>query len=268
MPDLALELIPSLCNTLYKVRLTILRSYGICVEYMSVKSIILLFIKAPVRGQVKSRLAAVIGDETALELYKNFILDVIDTVKKTGYPFSICYYPPDARAEVSSWLAGRFRIMPQQGGDLGERMENAFIRCFSEGFERAILIGSDLPDLTPAVLQGAMASLAENDVVIGPASDGGYYLIGFHKHTLVPRVFHGIPWSTETVFQETKAILQNSALSMHQAPKWNDVDTMEDLNALCRRSKGTEFDKSRTMTYLMNNEICVKKNKIVTRRVH
>ncbi len=225
------------------------------------KSAILLFIKAPVRGQVKSRLAAVIGDETALELYKNFILDIIDSVKKTGYPFRACYYPPDAGAEVSSWLAGQYHIMPQQGGDLGERMENAFIRCFSEGFERAILIGGDLPDLTPAVLQEAMASLAENDVVIGPASDGGYYLIGFHKHTLMPRMFQGIPWSTETVFQETMAILQNSALSVHQAPKWNDVDTLEDLRALCKRSKDTEFDKSRTMTYLINNDVLVQKIK-------
>ena len=225
------------------------------------KFVILLFIKAPVRGHVKSRLAAAIGDETALELYKNFILDTIDTVKKTGYPFRICYYPPDAGAEVSSWLAGQYRIMPQHGGDLGERMENAFIRCFSEGFERAILIGSDLPDLTPAVLREAMASLAENDVVIGPASDGGYYLIGFHKHTLMPRVFHGMSWSTETVFQETMAILQNSALSIDQAPKWNDVDTVEDLRALCKRSKDTEFDKSRTMTYLSNNEVLATKIK-------
>jgi len=214
------------------------------------KFTILLFIKAPVKGQVKSRLAAVIGDEAAIYLYKNFILDIIDTVKKTGYPFRICYYPPHAGAEVSSWLAGQYRIMPQQGSDLGERMENAFIRCFSEGFERAVLIGSDLPDLAPAVLQEAMASLGEHDVVIGPASDGGYYLIGFHDDTLVPQVFQGIPWSTETVFQETMAILRNSALSIGQAPEWNDVDTVEDLKALYKRSKGTEFDTSRTMTYL------------------
>lgn len=228
---------------------------------MSVKSIILLFIKAPVKGRVKSRLASAIGDEAALELYQNFILDIVDTVKKTGYPFRICYYPPDAGAEVSSWLAGQYHLMPQQGGDLGVRMENAFIRCFSEGFERAILIGSDLPDLTPAVLQEAMASLAENDVVIGPASDGGYYLIGFHKHTFMPRAFHGISWSTGTVFQETMAILQSSALAVHQAPKWNDVDTMEDLRAFYKRSKDPEFDKSRTMTYLINNEALAKKMK-------
>jgi rSAM/selenodomain-associated transferase 1 len=228
---------------------------------MPVKSVLLLFIKAPVRGQVKSRLAAAIGGETALELYRNFILDIIDSVKKTGYPFRICYYPPDAGAEVSSWLAGQYRIMPQQGGDLGERMENAFLRCFSEGFERAILIGSDLPDLTPAVLQEAMASLNKNDVVIGPASDGGYYLIGFHKHTFMPRVFQGIPWSTETVFQETMAVLQNSGLAVYQAPKWNDVDTLEDLRALCKRSKDTEFDKSMTMTYLSDNELLAKKIK-------
>jgi rSAM/selenodomain-associated transferase 1 len=222
---------------------------------MSDKFAILLFIKAPVRGQVKSRLAADIGDEAALELYKNFILDIIDTVKKTGYPFRICYYPPHAGAEVSSWLAGHYRIVPQQGSDLGERMENAFLRCFSEGFERALLIGSDLPDLAPAVLQNAMASLAEHDAVIGPASDGGYYLIGFHSRTLLPRVFQGIPWSTETVFQETMAILKKSALSVDQAPTWNDVDTVEDLRALFRRSKSSAFDTSRTMTYLIKNEV-------------
>jgi len=226
---------------------------------MSAKSVILLFIKAPVRGRVKSRLAEAIGEERALGLYKNFILDILDTVKKTGYPFRICYYPSNAGAEVSSWLAGQYRLMPQQGDDLGERMENAFIRCFSEGFERAILIGSDLPDLTQAVLQEAMASLAENDVVIGPASDGGYYLIGFHSHTLLPRMFQGMPWSTATVFRETMAILQNSSLSTGQAPMWNDVDTVEDLRALCKRSKNTEFDKSRTMTYLNNNEVLAQK---------
>jgi glycosyltransferase A (GT-A) superfamily protein (DUF2064 family) len=137
-------------------------------------------------------------------------------------------------------------------------MENAFIRCFSEGFERAILIGSDLPDLTPAVLREAVASLAENDVVIGPASDGGYYLIGFHKRTFLPLMFHGIPWSAGTVFQKTMTILQDSALTVHRTPKWNDVDTMEDLKGLCKRSKDTGFDKSRTMTYLMKNEVLVK----------
>jgi rSAM/selenodomain-associated transferase 1 len=228
---------------------------------MSAESIILLFIKAPVRGRVKSRLAAAIGQEAALELYKNFILDIVDTVKKTGYPFRICYYPPEAGSEASSWLSGQYRFTPQQGSDLGKRMENAFIRCFSEGFERAILIGSDLPDLAPSVLKEAMASLAKHDVVIGPASDGGYYLIGFHKHTLMPRVFHGMSWSTETVFQKTMAILKNSALSIAQAPTWNDVDTVEDLRALYTRSKGTEFDKSMTMTYLMDNEVLVKKIK-------
>jgi rSAM/selenodomain-associated transferase 1 len=232
--------------------------YRIYTEYMHDKSVILLFIKAPVRGQVKSRLAAAIGDEAALELYKSFILDIIDAVKKTGYPFRICYYPPDSGKAVASWLGVRYRFMPQHGNDLGERMENAFIRCFSEGFERAILIGSDLPDLAPAVLREAISSLAENDVVIGPASDGGYYLIGFHKRTFLPGMFHGITWSVGTVFQETMTILQNSALTVHQAPKWNDVDTVEDLKALCKRGKDTEFDKSRTMTYLINNEVLVK----------
>lgn len=247
---LGLELAPCLCDTQEKVRYTILRSFGIGTECMPDKSVILLFIKAPVMGQVKSRLAAVIGKKAALELYKSFILDIVDTIKKTGHPFKICFYPPDAGAAVTSWLGRRWQFMPQQGNDLGQRMENAFTRCFSEGFERAVLIGSDLPDLTPSVLHEAITSLAENDVVIGPASDGGYYLIGFNKRTFMPRLFHGIPWSTETVFQETMAILRDSALTVHRAPQWNDVDTAEDLKALLKRNKDGRFDNSRTMTYL------------------
>lgn len=222
---------------------------------MADKTLILLFIKAPVRGQVKSRLAAMIGEEAAFELYQCFVLDIIDTVKKAGHPFRICFYPPDAGQAVTSWLGGHWRFMPQEGRDLGQRMENAFARCFSEGFERAVLIGSDLPDLTPSLLQEAMSSLAKHDVVIGPASDGGYYLIGFHKRSLLPRLFHGIPWGTETVFRETMTILQDSSLAVHRAPQWNDVDTAEDLKALYERNKNGAFDNSRTMTYLIKNRL-------------
>jgi rSAM/selenodomain-associated transferase 1 len=257
---LGLELPPCLCDTQEEARYAISRSFGIGAKHMPEKSVILLFIKAPIMGQVKSRLAAVIGKKAAFELYKCFILDIVDTIKKTGQPFKIFFYPPDALAAVTSWLGRRWHFMPQQGNDLGQRMENAFMRCFSEGFERAVLIGSDLPDLTPSVLHEAISSLAENDVVIGPAPDGGYYLIGFNKGTFMPRLFHGIPWSTETVFQETMTILQDSPLTVHRAPQWNDVDTAEDLKALFKRNKDGRFDNSRTMTYLkkidcLNNKI-------------
>jgi rSAM/selenodomain-associated transferase 1 len=227
---------------------------------MIAKSIILLFIKAPEKGQVKTRLAAAIGNDAAFELYRNFILDIIDTVKKTGCPFRICFYPPDAGEAVTSWLGARYRLMPQNGNDLGERMENAFLQCFSEGAESAILIGSDIPDLVPDVLREALSSLAENDSVIGPASDGGYYLIGFKKGAFLPRIFHGIRWSEETVFQETITMLHDAALTVHRAPLWNDVDTVQDLKALYERNRAAGSDKTRTMTYLNKSNFPAKKS--------
>jgi rSAM/selenodomain-associated transferase 1 len=219
------------------------------------KSVILLFIKAPVEGMVKSRLAGAIGEKTATELYKNFLLDGIEAVEKTGYPFKICVYPPEAETTAASWLGNRYVYLSQKGEDLGERMENAFHVCFSEGYERAILIGSDLPDLEPEVLHGALRSLDKSDVVIGPAFDGGYYLIGFTGKAFFPDLFRGIRWGANTVFGETMSILRASGLTVHQAPMWNDVDTVEDLQTLCSRSAGTAFDNSRTMTYLRKNKL-------------
>ncbi len=217
---------------------------------MQDKSIILVFIKAPVRGMVKTRLAASVGASTALELYKNFVPDIIDTVKKIGGPFTLCYYPPGAGSAVTSWLGADFRLEPQQGGDLGERMERAFANRFSEGFEQAVLIGSDIPDIPPAVLSEAISALAANDLVIGPAFDGGYYLIGCTRRAFLPRLFHGIPWGTGVVFDETMTVARNAGLTVHVLQAWHDIDTINDLRSLAERSAGTAFDKSRTMTYL------------------
>ena len=216
------------------------------------KSIVLLFIKAPFKGRVKSRLAAAVGEEAALELYKNFILDIIDALSTFGYPFRVCFYPPDAEEAITTWLVGH-PAAPQDGNDLGERMELAFKKIFSEGFTSAILIGSDIPDLTPAVFHEAFESLNENDAVIGPAADGGYYLIGFNRRSFLPRIFRGIPWSTDTVFRETMDILKESSLRVHLVPQWKDVDTLEDLQAFFDRNKNSRFNESRTMTYLMKN---------------
>jgi rSAM/selenodomain-associated transferase 1 len=218
------------------------------------KSIVLLFIKAPFKGQVKSRLAAAVGEEAALELYKNFTLDTIDALSASGYPFRICFHPPNANDAITMWLTGH-PIAPQDGNDLGERMELAFKKIFSEGFTSAILIGSDIPDLTPAVFHEALESLKKNDAVIGPATDGGYYLIGFNQKSFLPRIFRGIPWSTDMVFQETMDILHESSLRVHLLPHWKDVDTLEDLRAFFERNRDAGFDKSKTMTYLINNKL-------------
>ncbi len=198
-------------------------------------------------------MAAAIGDDAALALYQSFVLDAVDRVHTGGFAFRICFYPADSGDALRAWLGEGEPLMPQVGSDLGERMANAFAGIFSEGFDRAVLIGSDLPDLPPAMLGEAFASLLKNDVVIGPAADGGYYLIGFNKSAFRPSLFQKIAWSTATVFQDTLKAAKAASLKVHIVPEWMDVDTLEDLKALYERAQNTAFDKSRTMTYLKNN---------------
>jgi len=222
---------------------------------MPSSSPILLFVKAPIKGQVKSRLAAGLGDEAALELYKTFVSDILDTIEKTANPSTIFFHPPEARDAVANWLGPERDYLPQEGHDLGLRMANAFATIFSMGSSRAVLIGSDIPDLPESILREAFRSLDDHDAVLGPARDGGYYLIGFRRDTFVPDVFRGIEWSTDRVFAETRLKLEQAKRSIHLLPEWRDVDTPEDLRELKDRNKWTPFAKSRTMKYLFATEV-------------
>ncbi len=112
---------------------------------------------------------------------------------------------------------------------LGERMKNGFLEAFNMGAKRVVLIGSDIPDLSLELTEEAFTSLEENDVVLGPSYDGGYYLIGFTHHTFSPHVFEGIPWSTETVFEKTLRILNQAGQRIHILKHLRDIDTVEDL---------------------------------------
>lgn len=216
---------------------------------------ILLFIKAPVKGQVKSRLASVLGEDAALELYRHFTLDILDTIGTTGHPCTVFHYPPADGDAVAAWLGPGRQYRPQEGGDLGMRMANAFATIFGEGVSRAILIGSDLPDLPADLLTGAIKSLDHHDAVLGPARDGGYYLIGFRRDTFLPELFRGIEWSTDRVLAETIAGFERLGKKVFLAPEWRDVDTIEDLRGLIARNNYTPFADSRTMKYLHSKRI-------------
>ena len=219
---------------------------------MSDRQIVLLFIKAPMQGRVKSRLADAIGEEAALDLYRSFILDTIDMLERTGCEFRIFCHPPEAVAEVSLWLRAS-PVVPQEGDDLGARMENAFRRVFSEGWSRAVLIGSDIPDLPESVIPEAFTLIMKHKVVLGPAADGGYYLIGFDREAFLPAPFSGISWSTADVFARTRDVLQAAGLRVPLLREWRDVDSFDDLQALAARSGHSPFRSSRTMTYLAQN---------------
>ena len=127
-------------------------------------------------------------------------------------------------------------------------MENAFAHLFSSGFERGLLIGSDIPDLPHELIEEAFSALDEKDAVIGPASDGGYFLIGFRHSTFLRDIFRGIAWSTGSVYRETMEIFEKAGYRVHVLHEWSDVDTIDDLRSLYRRNRNTSFRDSLTMS--------------------
>ena len=208
---------------------------------------LIVFVKSPEAVSVKSRLAATIGEQKARRLYRCFVEDLLDSVDKGNYGLKIFFYPPGEQPVLSRWLGSDRAYEPQIGEDLGERMKNAFDACFAEGCDKAILIGSDCPDLPLEIIDEGFAALPSCDAVIGPSLDGGYYLIGFQSGTFLPELFRGIPWSTDGVLKSTLAIADRKGLCVSLLPPWRDIDTQEDLKALVERHRSTPFARSRTV---------------------
>lgn len=196
---------------------------------------VLFFVKYPERGGVKSRLSERLGEHAALDLYKCFVRDILAMLAKSGYPVTICFTPSDAAGRTADWLGTGYAYAPQKGGGLGERMSTALEEAFSAGDDAAVLIGSDIPDLPQRILDEAFSALERVDAVIGPAEDGGYYLVGFRREAFLPALFDGIPWSTDRVLAATLALLRERGRTVRVLSSWRDVDTLEDLRALDQR---------------------------------
>jgi rSAM/selenodomain-associated transferase 1 len=209
-----------------------------------------MFVKSAERGMVKSRLAASVGENVALDLYKCFVSDLTGTLIKGGYYLKIFFYPPDSRQKVVQWLGDENVLIPQIGNDLGDRMKNAFDSVFTQGLRCAVLIGSDSPDLPTLIIDEALAALIKYDTVVGPSHDGGYYMIGFRVDTFLPHVFSGFTWSTSEVFEQTMEILRKANLTTYILPTWRDVDTLDDLKALFIDNRDTPFAESATIKYM------------------
>lgn len=216
---------------------------------------VLFFVKHPASGRVKSRLAEQIGQDAATDLYKSFVADILSTLRTLSVNFKIVFYPPDAEKKIQQWLGQRYSYIRQIGKDLGQRMKNAFLKAFSDGFNSVVIIGSDLPDLPADYLELGLKALETNGVVLGPSSDGGYYLIGFAKEAFLPDVFEGITWSSTDVFEQTLNILQKHEQRVYLLPQWHDVDTLMDLNSLIQRNRNTAFQKSATICYLKDGKL-------------
>lgn len=211
---------------------------------------VVLFIKEPIRGRVKTRLAAAVGADCTVELYKCFVEDIVSMLEGLSLVTCCCCDSSGGAETLGDWLGRQHSYLAQSGGDLGRRMANAFRDTFAAGFSKAVLIGSDLPDLPCGIIRQAFAALDVHDAVIGPSSDGGYYLIGFAAPRSLLGVFEDVPWGTDCVFARTMEILNGRGIRTCVLPRWHDVDTWSDVEDLIRRNASTSFRGSRTWAFV------------------
>ena len=187
------------------------------------KNLLLIFTRNPELGKAKTRLAKTVGDETALEIYK-FLLEKTRDISSKLSSDKAVYYSVKVRKN-DLWNENTFQKHQQVGEDLGIRMLNAFKNSFDAGYEKVLIIGSDLYDLTSENIEKAFSELNNNDVVLGPAEDGGYYLLGMNY--LQENIFKNKNWGTETVRKDTLADLKDK--KVHLLSALNDVDIFEDI---------------------------------------
>lgn len=194
---------------------------------------IIYFVKYPTPGMVKTRLARKSSPELAAEFYGVFAQEKLSELATgTDVDVLIFFAPDDAEEKMKEWLGKEHQFHPQTGDSLGSRMENAFNHAFEAGYERAILVGSDIPAFTPDIATKALAQLSPTTASIGPAKDGGYYLIGFHRQGMVSNIFHDMAWSTADVCRETISRLTANGSAVFELPQLNDMDTLDDVEEL------------------------------------
>lgn len=190
------------------------------------KRLLLIFAKNPIAGRAKTRLTKDLGPEMAMEIYRGLlnhtsaICEPVNAAKQLHYA--------DYINTDDMWPNDVYEKLLQRGEDLGQRMSYAFAQAFADGFESVIIIGTDCRELQTEDLEKAFESLETKDSVLGPANDGGYYLLGMNK--LVNQVFLNKEWSTESVFEETLNDLRDAGLSTEVLPVKVDVDNASDLN--------------------------------------
>jgi len=189
------------------------------------KCLLMIFVKKPEAGNVKTRLAATIGDEKALDIY----LQLLERTQEVTRPLpchKTVYYTPEI-VDFDLFDNQNYRKALQQEGDLGKRMQVAFENAFAQGYEKVCIIGSDCYELDTDILKEAFAQLNEKDLVIGPATDGGYYLLGMNKMNTF--LFRNKDWSTPSVLSDTLDDIKEANLSFTLLPVLTDIDEEKDL---------------------------------------
>ncbi len=194
------------------------------------KKAIICFTRVPIPGKTKTRLMPLLSGEQCAALHTAFLRDIASVCAETDAALFTAYTPDGDTEALTSIFPQNTTFLPQEGSDLGARMANALSHVLSQGYDACVLIGADLPLLTPEHLHAAFSALKTHDMTLGPTSDGGYYLIGLHRPCSA--VFENQQYSTASVFENTIAAAKAAGMTCCAAPLCNDTDTPKDLHKL------------------------------------
>lgn len=181
-------------------------------------------------GQVKTRLAASIGQAEAAKLYRAFVETLLDRFGQAPYRRVLAYWPSERARQFEEVAGDRWHLEAQSAGNLGQRMTDYFANAAAAGATRTVLIGSDSPTLPLEIFEVAFRALESVDVVLGPSEDGGYYLVGVSRS--VTSIFDGVEWSSSRVFEQTVKNISQSKLTWSALPTFYDIDDLSDLERL------------------------------------
>ena len=209
--------------------------------------------KRPTPGKTKTRLSPPLTPELASALYECFLFDTLEQMRRVDDAWRVIAYLHER--DYFQRLAPDFELIPQEGHDLGERLDNALTSYLLHGYERVIIMDSDSPTLPPDYLSQAFSVLSDGaDVVLGPCDDGGYYLIGIKKPT--PRLLREVHMSTPMVAAETMALAKEEGLHLVTLPIWYDIDDVASLSRLIKEIISLDSATARhTRQFLLQNEI-------------
>jgi len=187
---------------------------------------LILFARDPILGKVKTRLSPFLPDETILELYICFLRDSLDLIRQVENADLFVGIAPSNQSGFFNGLAEtELHLFVQEGQDLGDKMRQAIADRFAEGYEKVVIIGSDSPSLPVTYIKRALSS--DKDLILGPSTDGGYYLIGMCRK--MTEVFEGVTWGKENVLHETCERLMHEGADLELLPVWYDIDNPQDL---------------------------------------
>ncbi|MDF0677052.1 MAG: TIGR04282 family arsenosugar biosynthesis glycosyltransferase [Nitrospira sp.] len=206
-------------------------------EHSAFNTALVIFAKAPIPGQVKTRLCPPLTPDEAATLHGSFVIDTLERIKVAASKLKLpldryLACAPSATHVFFKIMEERqsVKLLDQIGDNLGARMNQAFKTLFAQGYRQVMLMGTDVPTLPLDHVKQALTSLENHDLVLGPAFDGGYYLIGLKR--MAPELFVDIPWSTDQVLRLTQKKAAEIGLKVSLISPWRDVDTLADLEAL------------------------------------